>query len=143
MRVSFKDINGIKVEGRVEYIYPRLSQDGKIHSWYFCMKLEDGRFIKGVCYEIEDCKFTLDEDESPALYPRGETMKIKEEISTETATKLNTQHADIKILTEKNMTLQEQNERVCKENEELKEKLAKYKNCIDCLKTIIEVFKER
>lgn len=64
MKISFKDINGIKVKGEVEYIYPRLSQDGKIHSWYFCIKLEDGRFIKAFMYaEIQKLKKKLAEYE--------------------------------------------------------------------------------
>lgn len=140
MRVSFKDINGIKVKGQIEYIYPRLSQDGKLHSWYLCIKLEDGRFIKGVCYKIEDCKFTLDEDENPALYPydtveklKAENARLKKEIGEKQSgipinviNMINEQFSEIGTLTEKNTMLQEQNERVCKENEQLKQKLAEY-----------------
>lgn len=119
MKISFKDINGIKVKGEVEYIYPRLSQDGKIHSWYFCIKLEDGRFIKGICYKIEDCKFMLDEDENAALYPYSGMMKAKEEIPAEAANKINEQSAYINALIEKEVQMYA-------EIQKLKKKLAEY-----------------
>lgn len=82
--------------------------------------------------------------ENEALKDMCECLKKENnDLKVKCDTNCTRQSFKIKNLTEKNITLQEQNERVCKENEELKEKLAKYKNCIDCLKTIIEVFKER